>query len=132
MTTTVTPWDPKKLFHEDVRNYVPPDVVKIINTPHDHEGDGNRPIWIIWDVKPGQPPQIDTLCDSADSAVYHYGAVGLEIAHAKRGYPNDAQRSVFVERVPANHRFASSISHVVFEMGNYGKMKIPRRYRRGD
>lgn len=126
-----TPWNTESIFRGDVREFVTPDIVLIINTAHDHEGDGNHPIWIIWDVRPDQPPQIDTLCDTADSAVYHYGAVAQEIAQAKSIYPY-RQRSVFVERVPANHRFASSISHVVFEMGCYGKVRVPRRYRQGD
>lgn len=107
MASTATKWNPKKLASYDVRHHVPPHVVEVINTPHDHEGDKNEPIWIVWKHQSGFSPVIDTLCDTPDSAVYHYGMLAGEIAQARR-----ADLSVHVERVPANHRFASSLNDV--------------------
>jgi hypothetical protein len=103
-------FDRAKLSSWDVRNFVPDDVIETINRPHDHEGDGNKPIWIIWCVHDGAAPQIDTLCDTADSAVYHYGMLAQEIDAAKQMKRN--KRAAFVERVPANHRFASSVAYL--------------------
>lgn len=126
---TATPWDPDKLASYDVRRHVPPHVVEQINTPHDHENaDGNRPLWIIWVVARDQAPSIDTICDTPDSAVYHYGAV----IEGNPTWIREGKLTAHVERVPANHRFASSISDIVFDAGAYGKIKTPRRYRQGD
>lgn len=105
--TKATKWARKKLASYDVRQHVPPHIVEVIDTPHDHEGADNKPIWIIWKHHSGYPPVIDTLCDTADSAVYHYGMLAAEIAQARR-----ADLSAHVERVPANHRFASSLNDV--------------------
>jgi hypothetical protein len=107
MRNKATKWDPKKLASYDVRQHVPSHVVEIINAPHDHEGPGNKPVWIIWKHLAGYPPVIDTLCDTADSAVYHYGMLASEIDQAKR-----TDLLVYVERIPANHRFASSLNDV--------------------
>jgi len=76
---SATIFDRKKLQSWDIRQHVTDDIIEIINRPHPHEGDGNQPIWIIWSVTAGCAPQIDTLCDTADSAVYHYGMIAGEI-----------------------------------------------------
>jgi hypothetical protein len=120
-----TPWDPEKLASYDLRRSVPSHVVEIINTPHDHEGDGNKPLWIIWKHVEGFPPVIDTLCDTADSAVYHYGMLASEIEQHVR-LRNKGTITVNVERVPANHRFASSINDV-FTSGTFTAIKPSSR-----
>lgn len=129
MTAKATKWDPEKLASYDIRQHVPPHVVEIIDRPHDHEGDGNKPIWIIWKHRTGFPPVIDTLCDTADSAVYHYGMLAGEIAQRLEATAGDGL-AVYVERVPANHRFASSLNDV-FSDPTYMKVKpIGRNARR--
>lgn len=130
MTAKATKWDPEKLSSYDIRQHVPAHVVEIIDRPHDHEGDHNKPIWIIWKHRPGFPPIIDTLCDTADSAVYHYGMLAGEIVQ-RQGYSQTGASDVaFVERVPANHRFASSLNDV-FSDPNFMKTKpIGRNARR--
>jgi hypothetical protein len=77
---------------------------KAITTPHDHECTDRRPLWLVWRLDKamnGMPyfPVLDSVCDSEDSAYYHVGA-------AVEGH---RESEVFVERVPANHRFASSL-----------------------
>lgn len=115
-------FDRSKLDSWDLREHVPDEVIEIINTPHSHEGEGNQPIWIIWCVNEGCAPQIDTLCDTADSAVYHYGMIAQEIATRKFGN----KRVCFVERVPANHRFASSVAYLFDGPIAYGQPKKRR------
>lgn len=125
---TATPWDPETIASYDVRRHVPPHVVDQINTPHDHENaEGNRPLWIIWAVPQGKQPVIDTICDTPDSAVYHYGAV----VESNPTWIRTGALAVHVERVPANHRFASSMSDV-FVGGSTLRTRTPRRYRQGD
>lgn len=91
----------------DVRRLCPPDLVEIINRPHEHEGlYHNRPIWLIWTQQTFRDgtvdvPRIDTVCDSADSAIAHIGMV-CESYHGTV--------KVFVERIPLNHRFGSSLT----------------------
>jgi hypothetical protein len=104
-----TPWNPKKLAAYDVRRFIPPHIIEVINTPHEHENaDHNKPVGIIWLHKIGFPPVIDTLCDTPDSAVYHYGA----LVEYFQNTANKANLSAYVERVPMNHRFASSLNDV--------------------
>ena len=79
------------------------DIEKSITTPHSHEGEHNPPLWLIWSRKKGRTglydfPALDTVGDTEHSARYHVNAV-LET-------PNTI---VSVERIPANHRFGSSI-----------------------
>lgn len=122
-----TPWGKKGLQAWDVRHHVPPHIVDAINTPHDHEGHQNRPLWLIWIVVKDQAtPILDTVCDTPDSAVYHYGAV----IEGNPTYSKNGTLTCHVERVPANHRFASSMDPRIFVGGSNKKVR-PRR-REGD
>lgn len=104
-----TPWNPEKLASYDVRRFVPPHVVEVIDTPHEHENStGNPPVWIIWKYVKGYPPVIDCLCNTPDSAVYHYGALAEGFSRAR----DPSAITAHVERVPMNHRFASSLNDV--------------------
>lgn len=121
------PFDKSTLKSWDIRQHITDDIIDIINTPHSHEGDGNQPIWIIWCVHEGCAPQIDTLCDTADSAVYHYSMIAQEIA-ASVAIRVPARRVAFVERVPANHRFASSVAYLFDGPIAYGQPKKRRSF----
>lgn len=86
---------------------VPKNLEPAITTPHEHEHpEHNRPLWLIWVVEKSLRtdvpyfPRLDTVCDTEDSCRYHIGAI-LEI--------NPESKDVFVERIPANHRFGSSL-----------------------
>lgn len=84
---------------------MPTDVVDAIKTPHEHEGAQNRPLWLIWkDRNDGDGWFLDSICDTSLSAVCHYLMV-MESSSA----------SCRVERVPANHNFASSIQIEIIE-----------------
>ncbi len=126
-TGTATKFDRKKLASWDIRRFVTDDVLETINKPHFHEGVDNQPIWIIWSLRADCAPQIDTLCDTADSAVYHYGMVAQEIeAGTQQGRQMGKHQAVAVERVPANHRFASSIAYLFDGPIAYGQPKRRR------
>jgi hypothetical protein len=101
----------------DVRRYkIPAAIEQQIVTPHPHEdADGHKPLWIIWKVKPdmrdGVPffPEIDTVCDSDEMARLHVQAI----------LASDSSKTVIdVERIPANHRFASSLDHLQADAHN--------------
>jgi hypothetical protein len=101
---------------------VPEHLVLAIETPHDHEGKGNRPLWIIWKQYVGRNgavsgPQIDTVCDTLRSAYYM-----LLEENARRTLHLPV--IINVERIPANHRFASSIGEV-FTDNTLTKVKMP-------
>ena len=119
-----TEFDRSQLKNWDIRRFVTDDVIETINKRHSHEGDDNKPIWIIWSVTAGCAPQIDTLCDTADSAVYHYGMIAGEIEQSCVSGHNN--RMAFVERVPANHRFASSVAYLFDGPIAYGQPKRRR------
>jgi hypothetical protein len=122
-----TKFDRTKLKNWDIRRFVTDDVIETINKRHSHEGDGNKPIWIIWSLRADCAPQIDTLCDTADSAVYHYGMIMQEIeAGVQQGRQMSKHLAAAVERVPANHRFASSIAYLFDGPIAYGQ---PRKRR---
>lgn len=131
MTGTATLFDRTALQGWDIRRFVTDDVLETINKPHFHEGEGNKPIWIIWSLRADCAPQIDTLCDTADSAVYHYGMIMEEIEMgAQQGRRMSKHRAAAVERVPANHRFASSIAYLFDGPIAYGQPKKRSRVSR--
>ena len=89
----------------DIRRLVPQSLEDAITTPHGHESADRRPLWLIWVVttaRTGVPyfPVLDSVCDTEESARYHIGAV-IETGGEKS--------EVYVERIPANHRFGSSL-----------------------
>ena len=73
---------------------------KAITTPHEDECAERRPLWLDKAMN-GMPyfPVLDSVCDSEDSAYYHVGSA----------VESHQDSEIFVERVPANHRFASSL-----------------------
>jgi hypothetical protein len=121
-----TEFDKSKLKSWDIRRHITDDVIEVINKPNPHEGEGNKPVWIIWDVRTDCAPQIDTICDTADSAVYHYSMIAGEIDQWKTER-SPVGRTAYVERVPANHRFASSVAYLFDGPIAYGKPKQRRR-----
>lgn len=95
----------------DCRRFCPADLIEVIRRPHEHEGPNNRPLWIIWKqltMRDGtvDVPRIDSVCDDDESAIAHVGMV-FET-------DNSREFKVFVERIPANHRFGSSIIETGF------------------
>lgn len=89
---------------------IPEEIERIITTPHEHEHPERRkPLWLIWKVHKsfdGMPefPVLDSVCDSEKSARYHYRSAV------------SSSNQVFVERIPANHRFASSLGEIQFDV----------------
>jgi hypothetical protein len=82
------------------------DIERAIATPHEHEGEGHNPLWLIWTIDrdriTGVPyfPHLDSVCDTETSARYHF------LSAATHG-----GKQIWVERIPANHRFASSLDY---------------------
>jgi hypothetical protein len=88
---------------------VPDEIEKQISTPHEHEdADWHRPLWLVWRVRIAQRtdvpyfPELDTVCTTADSARYHIRAILFDTT----------QDRLWVERIPANHRFGSSLEEL--------------------
>lgn len=92
-----------------VFDFITPDQERDIQTPHEHEhSEYNKPLWLIWRMEHasnGVPyfPVLDTVCDSVESARYH---VGMAMEESSR---SSTTIKVYVERIPANHRFGSSL-----------------------
>lgn len=88
----------------DLMPKIPADMEPSIVTPHAHEDEKHPPVWLIWKrhrySRDGIPdfPVLDTVCLSEDSARYHIRAA-LE----------SSGNLVYCERVPADHRFGSSL-----------------------
>lgn len=108
---------------------VPAHVEIQITTPHDHEDDQHKPVWLIWMLqriaKDGYPywPRLDSVCDTDDSARYHVRA-------AIQSHPDS---DIHVERVPFNHRFASSLEQWQQNSHNaLWKLRADRNKREGD
>lgn len=111
---------------------IPAHLEAAIATPHAYEGPNNRPLWLIWKHEPGQdglsdPPAIDCVCDTDDYARYCVRAI-LESSQARQsmGLP---EITVWIERIPANHRFASTMADV-FSDHTLTQVKAMRRFRR--
>lgn len=86
-----------------------------LTTPHEHECKARPPLWIMWSyiIEPdgiSEGPQIDSICNSEESARYHLQCM-LETYTTFGG--NEV--NLYVERIPANHRFASSMTEVIYE-----------------
>ncbi len=93
---------------------VPSEIESAITTPHEHENaDHHRPVWILWKMIEGAdgipyPPVLDCICDSEDMARCHYQMM----VDSERLTPKRAHK-FWVERIPVNHRFASSLSSAI-------------------
>ena len=101
-----------------------------IVTAHDHEHPSRRPpLWIIWKIVTSSDgvqelPAIDCICDSEHSVRYHlYGVF--------ESYGVGNLLRVYVERVPANHRFASSLEHEFYTSALTSVRSIEDRRTRG-
>ena len=85
-----------------------------ITTPHPHESKGNPPLWLIWKRIKGDEyrryPMLDCVCNSEEMARPHI-IMALE-AETRDPPPHII---VDVERIPANHRFASSLEEWQYE-----------------
>ena len=111
---------------DDVRQLVPRSLEDAITTPHEHESPNRRALWLVWVVttaRTGVPffPALDSVCDSEESARYHIGAA-IETGGGRT--------EVFVERIPANHRFGSSLEDL--QMKTHMAMWKSRRELNGD
>ena len=101
---------------EDVSKLVPASLESAITTPHDHEGKGQPPLWLIW-ILGGDVmfPVLDSVADSEDSCRFHVGAILY----------SSPDEDIQVERIPANHRFGSSLEE--WQMKSYHSV---RRFRK--
>lgn len=96
---------------------LPEHIERAITTPHAHEGEHNKPLWILWKHEIAgdglsDGPLIDSICDTEYAA--RYNAHGM-IESWGRPDPYGGTVRFFVERIPANHRFASSIADALEE-----------------
>lgn len=74
-----------------------PQLESMIVTPHRHEGEGNPPLWLIWiNRKDGDGWSLHCVGNSEGSTRYCIECYG-------------EQNGLIVERIPANHAFASSV-----------------------
>lgn len=74
------------------------DLELAIMTPHRHEGSLNKPLWLIWaNAKDGDGWALLCICDSERACRYNVECYGFP------------QLTLIVERIPANHAFASSV-----------------------
>ncbi len=81
-----------------------------IMTPHEHEGSHWPPLWIVWKHRTtlselDDPPAIDCVCTTEKMVRYAFAAMWDE---RSRMFEGD-KIEINIERVPANHRFASSL-----------------------
>lgn len=94
---------------------IPESVEQAIMRKHDHEGPANRPLWLIWKIQLRRDGAVDdtalsSVADSADNARYAVASLmGLYLGEIQPRSENHC----FVERVPANHSFASSLDSAV-------------------
>lgn len=91
----------QKISNRGIR--LPARIEKAIRQKHDHEGEGHEPLWLIWlDRKDHDGIRLNAVANSIDAA--RYGAfIVID------------QGEVWVERIPANHGFASSIQSKMAE-----------------
>jgi hypothetical protein len=126
---------------------IPPDVESSITTPHSHESlemgrEGGiyagqplgRPLWLIWTRRrlgrfgavvseELDFPTLDSVADNEESARMHY----------RMAISDKTAAQVSVERIPANHRFASSLGE--WQMDAHmaiWKVRAERNKREGD
>ena len=82
---------------------LPRKLERAIRHKHDHETEGHPPLWLIWlDRLDGDGIRLHAVCNSKLMA--RYGC-----------YIILSQGEVNVERIPANHGFASSIQENITE-----------------
>lgn len=98
----------------EMNKKIPAAIERSIITPHEHEGKGNKPLWLIWKVESsstGVPyfPVLDSVCDSARSCRYHVLMILDENERRQLAWSDTLPTDVYVERIPANHRFGSSL-----------------------
>lgn len=110
----------------------PDHLEQAIVTPHEHETEGHPPLWILWKHQTGSDgipdvPRIDCICDSERTTRYNLNAIFESYApDIKNGL-----LTIFVERIPANHRFASSMSDKFVDSTlTQVRRSIAGRYRR--
>lgn len=100
---------------EDVSKLVPANLEPAITTPHEHEGKNNPPLWLIWIHRVEMFPVLDSVADSEKSCRYHVGAILY----------SRPDENVYVERIPANHRFGSSLE--TWQMQSYHSVRVFRK-----
>lgn len=114
--------------------------MKAIQTPHEHEHpEHNPPIWLLWKITTDSDglrsfPVLDTVCTTEDSAIVHVYMIleernpsviaGAIIPGGIYTVPGK-DVEIFVERVPGNHRFASSLPK--WQMQTYHSVRSWRR-----
>ena len=84
---------------------IPDFIAEAIDTPHAHESDGQRPIWMTWqEIEPGDGWWPVMLADNPEDARLNYRMVQAR-------YPRSR---VNVERVPLNHFFGSEMYEIAW------------------
>lgn len=108
---------------------VPSHIEAMISKKHDHEGPGHPPLWLIWKLEaPGRVtaivdyPSLYSVCDSPDEARFHVQML-LET--------NTEGRQVWVDRVPANHGFASSLADILATVDSKRRTLELQKFRNG-
>ena len=105
-----------KLSDLDIRNWCPKSFEPLITTPHEHESKGSPPLWLIWIINGAVTfPVLDSVADSEDSCRCHVGMILY----------SDPDEDVHVERIPANHRFGSSLED--WQMKAYHSVRMFRK-----
>lgn len=103
-----------------------PEIEQALTTPHAYEDseDGmHRPVWLIWERIPGEFPYLRMV--GLDEGVVRACLDSIiPIWEAPRTY-------VTVERIPANHVFASSLSEEIDKVTRRKKNEFKYR-REGD
>lgn len=117
-------------FLEARQASIPASIMRSIKTKHQHETKGNPPLWLLWRVdkdKDGNPlfPTLDSVCDSAFSAVAHVGMIMDENVRRVESRSGDYPCDVYVERIPANHRFGGSLPEM--QMKGYHTIRAFRK-----
>src|ERR1041385_4799768 len=108
---------------------IPSHIEKAIVTPHDHEGENHRPLWILWkheicDDRLSDGPQIESICDSESSIRYHVIMMLERIERIHRSNWDKNELLIHVERVPANHNFGHNDLKSYYEFVDAGKNRV--------
>lgn len=109
---------------------IPKSIINSIETPHSHEGKNNKPLWIVWFIEYDNKntpyyPAIDSIADSENSAKYHVASL------LRLEYNQEPRQNIYcwVERVPANHRFGSSLEENIIKVNREIKNAQMRQFR---
>ena len=87
------------------RHSVPSDIEEQITTPHSHESVNQPPLWLIWqELEPGDGFYPVCISNTEKDARISYNQIA-----GPEGSRRRARSRIVIERVPANHIFASTM-----------------------